>query len=121
MLKQSIIILLSLSIIMQNTCLMGVAGQSILFRASNKVCPMHCHSGCRAQSPSDNGGVKTYKKDIEQNSTHAICYFQFRAEDIVAASELPITHGLYFFGTKDQFKSPFLDPPSKPPNFGFSV
>jgi len=121
MAKSTVIILLSIAIVLQNTCLMGAAGQSVLFKALNKGCRMHCRLGCRAQSPPDNGGLKSYNKDTGQNSTHAICYFQFKAEDTVAASERPTIHGLYLFSKQDLFKSLFLDPPAKPPNFGFSV
>jgi len=121
--KSAIIVLLSISILLQNTCLMGAAGQSILFRALNKGCPMHCRLSCRAKSTAvpDNDGVKSYKKNIEQENAHAICYFQLKAEEIVATSEPSIAHGLYLFSRQDPFKSPFLDPPAKPPNFGFSV
>lgn len=112
--KFIIIFLLSVSIILQNTCLMGAAGQSVILRVLNKGCRMQCHLGCHLKRSSENGGVKTNNKGIEEKNKSIVCYFQFKAEDITTAIAVPITRQAYL-GREDQVKYPFLDPPIKPP------
>jgi hypothetical protein len=59
--------------------------------------------------------MESYKKDMGQNSTHIICYFQFNTEKIETPAPVPILQQAYL-GSEEQLKHPYLDPPIKPPN-----
>jgi len=116
MAKTVVIILLSLSFFVQNTCPLGAAGRSIALRSAQVDCPAHC---CAVpDSGAADNGIASPGDFVKKPSGNVAGYFVFRAQlpfamalVCVISDDLSIADDLY--------KPVFLWPPPKPPSAVF--
>ncbi len=118
MAKRAVIFIFAVAIILQNTCLMGAAGRSVVFRALHKGCPMCCLSGCYASRSCCGDGLKICSICMKGNDIRVICHYQLEIGDIAAVAFGSPARQAYL-AVECRLKFIFLDPPLKPPSAAY--